>query len=159
MNFEKVRTNQNWISWFLMFLRVVKVWNHSRGFKECVWMIRIGWNQAKLGLPIPWTPRVFWLWNRVLEAIFLFFLMLYALYIYNGWILGWIQEQILINQCKKYLILYEIKSSFFDPIFINFLPNQCKFRNLPALMSCLDLKNERKNHFAFNFDFIPYFLI
>ena len=101
---------------FLMFLRVVKVWNDSGDFKECVWMLGIGWIEAKLWLQVASRTRFFGFRLGFLQAIFLFFLMLYALYIYNGWILGWIQEQIMINQCKKYLILYEIKSSFFDPI-------------------------------------------
>ena len=99
-----------------MFVRDVKVWIDSRGFKECNGWFRIDWNKLELRLPLAWRARFFWLRLGFLQAIFLFLFMLYALYIYSGWILGWIEEQILINQCKNYLILYKIKSSLFDPI-------------------------------------------
>ena len=158
-NFEKGWTNQNWISWFLMFLNIVKVWNDSKDTKERVWMLRIGWIDPKPRLQIAWKTRFFDFRLGFFWAIFLFLFMLYALYIYSGWILGWIEEQILINQCKNYLILYKIKSYLFWSIFINSLPNQTKFRNLPAFLGCLDLKDERKINFAINFDFIPYFWI
>ena len=113
---EKSWQTEFWISCFWMVLWLVKVWIDSRGFKECNGVLGINWNDLKPRLQVAWKARIFWLRLGFFWAIFLSFLMLYALYIYNGWILGWIQEQIMINQCKKYLILYEIKSSFFDPI-------------------------------------------
>ena len=107
--------NQNWISWFLMFLRDVKVWIDSRDSKECKGMLKIDWNKLEPRLQVAWSAQFFVFRLGFFEAIFLFLFMWYALYIYSRWILGWIEEQILINQCKNYLILYKIKSSLFDP--------------------------------------------
>ena len=47
----------------------------------------------------------------------------------------------------------------FWSIFNQILPYQSKFRNLLALLSCLDLKEEIKIKFAIKFDFILYFWI
>ena len=103
-------------SQFLMFLRVVKVWIDSKDLKECNVVLGINWNELNPRLQVAWKAQIFGFRLGFFQAIFLFPFMLYALYIYSGWILGWIEEQILINQCKNYLILYKIKSSLFDPI-------------------------------------------
>ena len=99
-----------------MFLNDVKVWIDSKDTKECNGRLRINWNELKPRLQVAWSARFFDFRLGFFEAIFLFLFMWYALYIYSRWILGWIEEQILINQCKNYLILYKIKSSLFDPI-------------------------------------------
>ena len=140
-----------------MFLRDVKVWIDSRDSKECKGMVKIDWNKLEPRLQVAWSARFFDFRLGFFEAIFLSLFMLYALYIYSGWILGWIEEQILINQCNKLFDFVQNQIFLIWSNLINFLPNQCKFRNLPACMSCLDLKNERKINFAYNFDFIPYF--
>ena len=99
-----------------MFLRVVKVWNDSGDFKECDGIFKIDWNKLEPRLQVTWSAWFFDFRLGFFWAIFMSLFMWYALYIYSGWILGWIEEQIWINQCKNYLILYKIKSSLFDPI-------------------------------------------
>ena len=140
-----------------MVLKDIRVWIDSKDLKECNEMLGINWIELELWLQVAWKARFFWIRLGFLQAIFLFLIMWYALYIYIGWNWSWFEEEIIINQCKDYLFLYKIKSYLFWSISIKFLPYQDQFRNFPAFLGYLDLKEERKINFAINYDFIPYF--